>query len=80
MMDELPLDPSERHARRLIAFSRWLTTTLDAEPAIRDSIVSLARGIDAATACRADQRANLTLLGEYLDDEIGRQYQPHNER
>lgn len=73
------MTPDERHLRRLVAFSRWLAAALDADPAARDSIASLARSIDSGTLARADRDANLRLLDELLADELGKGYSTRRE-
>jgi len=65
--------PDERRRRRLAASCRWLRAALDADPAVRDCIASLARSIDAGGPL-ADRIENLRLLDDLLTEEVGRHY------
>ena len=68
-------EPTALRRRWLRSFSRNFTAAIDAPPAVRDSIASLARSIDSGRLCPADRDENLRLLDDLLAEEVGRHYQ-----
>lgn len=68
------MSPEDRLERTLRTFSRLLGATLDADPAVRGSIESLARRIDQGGLDRVCLRATIEQLDDLLVGEVGRRH------
>lgn len=75
-MADYALDPEERHNHRLASFARWLIAVVDADEVERESIITMARRLNAGGMSRADTLTLLRELDQLLTDVMAAEWVP----